>query len=92
MKNLVAIASSFVYVVSVSGVTGARTQVSDSLPDLLKKIKQYTKIPLAVGFGVSNREQFLNVGSHAEGVVIGSKIITVLKEAGISKLIKSPRR
>lgn len=80
-KKLVNIASSFIYVVSVSGVTGARAQVSDQLPDLVKRIKLHTKCPLAVGFGVSNREQFLKVGAHAEGVVIGSKIITVLKNS-----------
>jgi tryptophan synthase len=81
MKRLVNIADSFVYVVSVSGVTGARDQVSSDLPSLVKRIKQYTQAPLAVGFGVATREHFVRVGEHAEGVVIGSKIITVIKNA-----------
>lgn len=81
IKRLVSIASSFIYVVSVSGVTGARDAVSSDLPQLVKRIKQFTNVPLAVGFGVANREHFLNVAAHSEGVVIGSKIITVLKNS-----------
>ena len=85
IKRLVTIASSFIYVVSVSGVTGARDAVSSQLPELVEKIKKYTSIPLAVGFGVSTREHFTNVAAHSEGVVIGSKIITVLKNSPAGK-------
>ncbi|KAI8900149.1 tryptophan synthase beta subunit-like PLP-dependent enzyme [Globomyces pollinis-pini] len=81
MKKLVSIASSFIYVVSVSGVTGARDEVNQDLPALVGRIKQYTKAPLAVGFGVANRDHFVHVAKHAEGVVIGSKIINVIKNA-----------
>lgn len=81
MKRLVTVGSSFIYVVSTLGVTGAREQVSSDLPSLLARIKKYTDLPLAVGFGVSTREHFLSVGMHAQGVVIGSKIISVIKNA-----------
>lgn len=81
IKRLVSIASSFIYVVSVSGVTGARDSVSTDLPNLISRIKQFTTIPLAVGFGVSTRQHFLSVAAHAQGVVIGSKIISVIKNA-----------
>ncbi|KAJ3272310.1 tryptophan synthetase [Terramyces sp. JEL0728] len=80
IQRLVNIASSFIYVVSISGVTGARSNVSSSLPELVQKIKKYTNIPLAVGFGVATNDHFKTVASHAEGVVIGSKIITTIKE------------
>jgi tryptophan synthase len=79
---LVSIADSFIYVVSVSGVTGARSQVSNSLPDLVARIKKETSIPLAVGFGVSSREQFVNVGGVVEGVVIGSRIVEEMGKGG----------
>ncbi len=85
IKRLVNIASSFIYVVSVSGVTGARDSVSLSLPALVSRIKQYTSIPLAVGFGVATRQHFVDVGAHAEGVVIGSKIVSVLKSAPVGQ-------
>lgn len=84
LPKIVQIADSFVYCVSVNGVTGARTQVNDELPAFLERIRKAMstdKVPLAVGFGISNRSQFLHVAQHAEAVVIGSAIIKVVSEA-----------
>ncbi|KAJ3394265.1 tryptophan synthetase [Entophlyctis sp. JEL0112] len=81
IKALTSIADSFIYVVSTLGVTGARAAVSSGLAGLVKRVKASTNLPIAVGFGVSTREHFLEVGAQAEGVVIGSKIITTLKNA-----------
>jgi tryptophan synthase len=81
MKKLVTTASSFIYVVSTLGVTGARDSVDTELPALIERIRKHTNLPLAVGFGVATREHFIKVGEHAEGVVIGSKIITIVKNA-----------
>lgn len=81
IQRLVTLGSSFVYVVSVLGVTGARSTVQSDLSSFVSRIKKFTDLPLAVGFGVSSREHFENVSKVAEGVVIGSKIITTLKEA-----------
>ncbi|KAL0083592.1 tryptophan synthase beta subunit-like PLP-dependent enzyme [Phycomyces blakesleeanus] len=78
---LATMADSFMYVVSRMGVTGATTEVNTELPAMIKKIKKHTQIPLAVGFGVSTRSHFELVGSHVEGVVIGSRFITLVKEA-----------
>jgi tryptophan synthase len=80
--HLAQVADSFIYVVSKLGVTGASSTVNVELPNLVSRIRRHTDLPLAVGFGVSNREQFQAVGVHADGVVIGSKIITVLRDAG----------
>ena len=64
------------------GVTGATGTLNSGLPELLGRIKQYSgNVPAAVGFGVSTREHFLSVASIADGVVIGSQIITTLTEA-----------
>ncbi|KAK3832676.1 MAG: tryptophan synthase beta subunit-like PLP-dependent enzyme [Linnemannia elongata] len=79
--HLAQVADSFIYVVSKLGVTGASSTVNVELPNLVARIRRHTDLPLAVGFGVSNREQFQAVGAHADGVVIGSKIITVLRDA-----------
>ena len=82
MKLLCKIADSFIYVVSRMGVTGATGRLSSGLPDLLDRVHAYSNnIPAAVGFGVSTREHFLEVGSIAEGVVIGSQIVTTLANA-----------
>ncbi|KAJ3278978.1 tryptophan synthetase, partial [Borealophlyctis nickersoniae] len=81
IQHLAHVADSFIYVVSTLGVTGARDTVSTDLKPMLERIKKHTDLPLAVGFGVATREHFLEVGAQAEGVVIGSKIITTLKLA-----------
>ncbi|KAL4893216.1 tryptophan synthase beta subunit-like PLP-dependent enzyme [Aspergillus ambiguus] len=82
MKLLCKIADSFIYVVSRMGVTGATGKLSSNLPELLSRVHQWSgNVPAAVGFGVSTREHFLSVQDIAEGVVIGSQIITVLGEA-----------
>jgi tryptophan synthase len=88
MKKLVTTASSFIYVVSTSGVTGARDSVDEELPALIERVKKHTNLPLAVGFGVSTREHFVKVGAHAEGVVIGSKIITTVLNANAHERVR----
>jgi tryptophan synthase len=56
--------------VSVSGVTGARSEVSQGLNDLVNRIRSVSgDIPLAVGFGVATRDHFLQVAKHAEGKI-----------------------
>lgn len=57
IRHLVTVADSFIYVVSTMGVTGARSNVNTLLPDLVARIRQYTDLPLAVGFGVTTRER-----------------------------------
>ena len=82
MKILCKIADSFIYVVSRMGVTGATGTLNTALPDLLERVHKYSgNVPAAVGFGVSTREHFLDVGKIAEGVVIGSQIINTLSDA-----------
>lgn len=72
------------------GVTGATGTLNADLPQLLKRIKQYSgNVPTAVGFGVSTREHFLSVADIADGVVIGSQIITTLAKAGPGKRAKA---
>lgn len=84
IKFLGGIADSFIYVVSKMGTTGASSSVSTALPDLLERIQQNlpdSNIPLAVGFGVSTPDHFVEIGELADGVVIGSKLVQILKEA-----------
>ena len=82
MKTLCKIADSFIYVVSRMGVTGATGVLSTGLPALLERVHKYSNgVPSALGFGVSTREHFVEVGKVSEGVVIGSQIITTLANA-----------
>ncbi|QBM91055.1 tryptophan synthase, alpha chain [Metschnikowia aff. pulcherrima] len=79
LATLGKIADSFIYVVSRMGTTGALTEVSAGIAALCERVRKFAgDTPIAVGFGVSNREHFLTVGAAADGVVIGLKIITLL--------------
>jgi tryptophan synthase len=82
MKLLCSIADSFIYVVSRMGVTGATGTLNTKLPELLERVHQYSGgVPAAVGFGVSTRDHFLSLSAIAEGVVIGSQIVTTIGQA-----------
>ena len=74
-------ASGFIYCVSVAGVTGARTVLSDKLPEFLGRVRAHTSVPLAVGFGVSTPEPAAEVAKNADGVIIGSRLINLVSEA-----------
>jgi tryptophan synthase alpha chain len=70
----------FVYAVSRTGVTGTRQEVASDASGLVKRIRKFTKLPIGVGFGVSNSQQFAEVGSFADVVVVGSAIVQVIEE------------
>jgi len=71
-------ATSFIYCVAVTGVTGARREVGADLPDLVGRLRARTDAPLAVGFGISTPEQAARVASLADGVIIGSALIDLI--------------
>lgn len=81
IQLIAASASGFIYCVSVAGVTGARTTLSAGLPDFLARVRMRTDVPLAVGFGVSTAEQAAEVAVHADGVIIGSRLISLVRDA-----------
>ena len=90
MKLLCALADSFIYVVSRQGVTGALGTLNANLPQLVERVKKYSGgKPAAVGFGVSTREHFQSVAAIADGVVIGSQIVTTLTNAEAGKEAQS---
>ncbi|KAH7926646.1 tryptophan synthase [Leucogyrophana mollusca] len=84
IKFLASIADSFIYVVSKMGTTGSSIggTVNTELPDIIARVREYTSVPLAVGFGVATRAHFDTVAdAGADGVVIGSRLVSVIKEA-----------
>ena len=74
------IGGGFVYCISVTGVTGARTEVSERGLDLVERVRQRTDLPVAVGFGISQREHVLNVGERADAAVVGSALVGALAD------------
>jgi len=85
IQQLASVASSFLYVVSLAGVTGARAELPKELPVFIDRIRKFTKLPLAVGFGISSRDQVAEVGEFANGVVVGSAICKALDKPGGGK-------
>jgi tryptophan synthase alpha chain len=83
---IAAAATSFIYCVAVTGVTGARQQVAADLPRLIARLRTRTAAPLAVGFGVSTPQQAARVAGLADGVIMGSALIDlVTRAAGIDE-------
>jgi tryptophan synthase alpha chain len=70
----------FVYAASTMGVTGARDAVSDMAPELVRRVREVSDIPVGVGLGVRSREQAAQIGSYADGVIVGSALVTALSD------------
>jgi len=71
-------AQGFIYVVSLKGVTGARSTMSTDLEGFISRVRQVTDKPLCVGFGISTPEQAQRAARLADGVIIGSRIIDII--------------
>jgi tryptophan synthase alpha chain len=76
---ITAAATGFIYYVSREGVTGVRSQVAANIPDAVAAIRRHTTLPVVVGFGISTRDQVRQVASVADGVVVGSALVNVIK-------------
>ena len=79
LKAIAKNSSGFIYAVSRLGVTGARKELSGDAKDLIKRLRKYTRLPIAVGFGISNAEQFTVASKFADGVVVGSAIVETIE-------------
>lgn len=80
LARIGAAATGFIYYVSREGVTGVRDQVATNIPEAVARIRQHTALPVAVGFGISTREQVRQVARVADGVVVGSALVNVIKD------------
>ena len=72
-------ASGFIYAVSRAGVTGAREKVSEEAEKLVNRMRQFSSLPIAVGFGISNAAQVADVSRYADAVVVGSAIVAEME-------------
>lgn len=80
LAKIVSAATGFIYYVSREGVTGVRDQVAQNIPEAVARIRQKTKLPVAVGFGISTREQVAEVARVADGVVVGSALVNCIRD------------
>ncbi|HYZ85909.1 MAG TPA: tryptophan synthase subunit alpha [Bryobacteraceae bacterium] len=72
--------SGFIYLVSRTGITGEQTSVSAAVRPLVAAVRDISSLPLAVGFGISTPEQAAEVGSIADGVVVGSAFVRLIEQ------------
>ena len=76
IEKVAARARGFIYLVSVAGITGERASLPEGLGEFVARVRQHAKAPVAVGFGISTPAQAAEVGKIADGVIIGSAVIT----------------
>ncbi len=81
MRLVAGRSTGFLYLVSLTGVTGARQDLPD-LADFIQQVRGVTALPLAVGFGISNAAQARAVGELADGVIVGSALIDAIGRPG----------
>jgi tryptophan synthase alpha chain len=80
IAKIAAAATGFIYYVSREGVTGVRDQVAVGIPEAVARIRAHTQLPIAVGFGIGTRAQVAEVAAQADGVVVGSALVNIIKE------------
>ncbi len=73
-------ASGFVYYVAVAGVTGGKSATADDIGAAVERIKRYTDLPVAVGFGIRTPEQAAEIAARADGAVVGTAIVSLIEE------------
>jgi tryptophan synthase alpha chain len=98
LKMIVEATKGFVYAISRVGITGTRDAVASDAPHLVSRLKKFTQLPIAVGFGISNAEHVRAVGQFADAAVVGSALVALIEKtpaadapAAVGKFIKELR-
>lgn len=81
-------ANGFIYCVSVTGVTGARKQLSAGLEEFVNRIRQHTDLPIVVGFGVSNPHHVDTISRFADGVIFASALLDIIDKAPRDQMLQ----
>jgi tryptophan synthase alpha chain len=82
LERIASVSQGFVYAISRVGITGTRAALESDAEQLVKRLRRYTKLPIAVGFGISNPEHFAAVGEFADAAAIGSALVATIEQAG----------
>jgi tryptophan synthase alpha chain len=82
LKRIADASRGFVYAVSRTGVTGTREELATDARELVRRLRKFTRLPIAVGFGISTPAHFAEVGRFADAAVVGSAIVQAIEQAG----------
>ena len=86
LTQLAKSADGFIYTVARKGVTGTHTEMTDSVAEFIDRCRNFTDLPLAVGFGVSTADDVAFIGQHADIAVIGTAALKAWESGGKSAL------
>lgn len=81
LERIAAVSKGFVYAISRVGITGTQQSLAVDAKDLVTRLRRYTTLPVAVGFGVSNAEHFAAVGEFADAAVVGSALVALIEKS-----------
>lgn len=81
VQQILSTSRGFVYCISIAGTTGARTELPEELRTQLVELRRRTRLPLAVGFGISRPEQVQMLSGAADGIIVGSAVVSRMSEA-----------
>ncbi|MBE3127929.1 MAG: tryptophan synthase subunit alpha [Candidatus Atribacteria bacterium] len=79
IEAITKVAQGFIYCVSVTGVTGIRENLSLDVAEMIRKIRPYTDVPLAIGFGISNTKQAKEMIKYSDAIIVGSAVIKIIE-------------
>ncbi len=79
LKKIAENSQGFIYAISRVGITGTQDKVAGDASELVARLRQFTKLPIAVGFGISNAEHVQAVGQFADAAVVGSAIVALIE-------------
>ncbi len=80
LQRIAAVSRGFVYAISRTGITGTQQSLATDAKGLVSRLRRFTDLPIAVGFGISNAEHFAAVGEFADAAVIGSALVRIVEE------------
>lgn len=99
LQHIAQASQGFVYAISRTGITGTQQKLASDAEELVKRLRRFTDLPIAVGFGISNAEHFATVGEFADAAVIGSAIVSLIEKStpqeapnSIARFIKGLRQ
>jgi tryptophan synthase alpha chain len=99
LKAIAAASKGFVYAISRVGITGTRDAIAGDASDLVSRLRKFTQLPIAVGFGISNAEHVRAVGQFADAAVVGSALVALIEKtpaaeapAAVGKFIAELKR
>jgi len=85
LARIAEISEGFIYAISRVGITGTQQQVAGDARELVTRLRRYTRLPIALGFGISNAAHVAVVAEYADAAVVGSAIVALIEQSGPDK-------